>query len=610
MKIARKKSQEESITRLTLRLWSHLSGTRQRQFFMVLALMVLAALSEVISLGAIVPFLAVIVDPERVLKLPLAKWASQVLNINTSFGFILALMTFFCVAAVAAGIIRMTLLWANSRLAYACGSDLSFDIFEKTLHQPYRTHLNRNSSEVKSGLDYKVSYTVNVLLQVLNLISSSLLAIAIIATLILLNPLITLLAASFFLTIYLIYSWVMRKRLVMNSKIIALQSTQVVQCVEESLGGIREVLLGNLQNFYCNKYKKSDLLLRNAMGGNNFISQSPRYAMESIGMVLLIGLTYFLLVSGSPTTSLIPILGALALGAQRLLPCSQQCYAAWASILGSKAALREALEFLDQPSPKLFKNQSKQIIFKESICFQNVNFAYSSNTPLVLKNLSFEIPKGKSIAIVGETGGGKSTILDLIMGLLRQTSGEILIDGTAITDSVMESWRCQIAHVSQSIYLSDTTVAQNIAFGIPLENIDYTLLHEVIRRALLEDLIETLADGIEGTVGERGARLSGGQRQRIGIARALYRGAKILVLDEATSALDATTEKKLLPSLMGDTSNPVTVIMVAHRLSTVKNCDTIIELANGSIIAQGSYDELIKKSKSFFEMTKNTIGAT
>lgn len=495
MELANTRGAEETIGRLTLRLWLHLSQKRRRQFFLVLALMVLAALSEIVSLGAIVPFLSVIVAPEKVLSLPIAVWASKALDINTAFGFIVTLMGLFCFAAVTAGVIRMILLWANSRLAYACGSDLSFDIYEKTLHQPYCTHLNRNSSEVKSGLDYKVSYTVNVLLQLLNLISSSLLVIAIVITLVFLNPFITLIAAGFFGSIYFFYSWVMRKKLVLNSKIIAQQSTKVVQCVEESLGGIREVLLGGLQEFYCQKYKISDLELRGAMAANNFIGQSPRYAMESIGMVLLIGLSYLLIISGYPSSSLIPTLGALALGAQRLLPCSQQCYAAWASILGSKEALKETIEFLDQPSHRDVIQQSDYVEFNKSIAFKNVNFSYSPSGPLVLNNVSFEILKGMSVAIVGQTGGGKSTILDLIMGLLKKTSGEIFIDDLPMSESKMHAWQNKIAHVSQSIYLSDASIAQNIAFGVPPEDIDYSLMQDVINRAQLDEFVADLADG-------------------------------------------------------------------------------------------------------------------
>jgi ATP-binding cassette subfamily B protein len=353
-------------------------------------------------------------------------------------------------------------------------------------------------------------------------------------------------------------------------------------------------------------YRQADHVLRRAQGDNVFIAQSPRFAMEALGMVLIAALAYVLSHQAHGATTVLPVLGALALGAQRLLPALQQGYAAWASMAGSHASLAATIELLDQPLPvELLSPAPAPLPFRNAIRFRNVRFRYSSDGPWVLDGLDLTIPQGARIGLVGGTGSGKSTTLDLLMGLLVPTEGEVMVDGQVVTGSLARAWQRTIAHVPQSIYLADTTMAENIAFGVPRAEIDLERVRDAARQAQIADFIESRPEGYDAHVGERGVRLSGGQRQRIGIARALYKRASVLILDEATSALDNETERSVMQAIEGLQRN-LTILLIAHRLSTVRHCDTIAELEHGRIVAQAPYEKLLQCSQSFRRMAHAT----
>jgi len=298
------------------------------------------------------------------------------------------------------------------------------------------------------------------------------------------------------------------------------------------------------------------------------------------------------------------LLGALALGAQRMLPALQQIYGAWASIVGSRASLADALELLDQPLPaEVYQSAPAPLPFQDAIRFDAVRFRYNSDGPWVLDGLNLTIPKGARVGFVGSTGSGKSTTLDLLMGLLEPTHGQILVDGQPITGERQRAWQQTIAHVPQSIYLADTTLAENIAFGVPREAIDLDRVRQTARQAQIADFIESQPEGYHAFVGERGIRLSGGQRQRIGIARVLYKQASVLVFDEATSALDNATEQTVMDAIESF-SRDLTILLIAHRFTTVQRCDTIIQIEHGQLVAQGSYAQLLEHSSSFRRMAR------
>jgi ABC-type multidrug transport system fused ATPase/permease subunit len=386
--------------------------------------------------------------------------------------------------------------------------------------------------------------------------------------------------------------------LLINSQIYARESSQVIKSLQEGLGGIRDVLIDGSQTVYCQIYSSADQSLRRVQGNNQFISSSPRYAMEALGMILIATLAYSLAQQSDGIAKAIPILGGLALGAQRLLPVLQQIYSSWSAILAGQASLQDALELLDQPLPS-YANQPciQPLIFKHHISFKQLGFRYDLKMPYVLKQISLSIAKGSRVGFIGRTGSGKSTLLDIVMGLLQPTDGTIEIDGQIITSANQRNWQAHIAHVPQAIFLADSTIEENIAFGVPKDQINHLRVRQAAQQAQIADSIESWPDQYQTFVGERGIRLSGGQRQRIGIARALYKQADVIIFDEATSALDNETELAVMQAIEG-LSKDLTLLIIAHRLTTLKNCTHIVELSEGGIKRTGSYQDIIDARQS------------
>lgn len=593
-----------NLTDLFTRLWSHISSSRKKQFFYLLGLTVVSAFAEILSLGAVLPFIGILTNPDRVLHYPFVVALIDLAGTPSTNELKLFLTIAFVVAAMMAGVVRLLLLWVSTRLAFATSADLSIEAYRRTLYQPYSVHVSRNSSEVVSGITTKVNSVVfGVLLPLLTLISTVVLLFAITAAMIAINPFVASVAILGFGSTYAIITVLSRRRLLINGKRIAEEQVQVVKSLQEGLGGIRDVLLDGTQEVYSDIYRRADLPMRWAEGNNHFMALSPRYVMEAIGMALISILAYAFSLQVGGISAALPVLAVLAFGAQRLLPILQQAYGAWAYVASSQARLVDILELLEQPLVSAMLGPPPEPLkFEDSIKFTNISFRYADDYPLVLNDFNCVIKKGTRVGIVGSTGSGKSTTLDILMGLLLPSEGEVQVDELAITEKNIRAWQRNIAHVPQSIFLADATVAENIAFGVPFEAIDMDRVKNSARQAQIADFIEKSPGQYGAMVGERGVRLSGGQRQRIGIARALYKQAKVLVLDEATSSLDNTTEQSLMNALNLLDRN-LTVLLIAHRLTTVRKCDLIIELKDGKMVAQGTYDELLKKSSSFHQMT-------
>ncbi|NTW98445.1 MAG: ABC transporter ATP-binding protein [Geobacteraceae bacterium] len=578
---------------LLKRLWHHINPRRRGQFGMLLILMIVASFAEIISIGAVLPFLAVLTAPERIFELPIAQPFIKLLGLTSSSQLLLPLTILFGIAAIFSGAIRLFLLWASTRLSYATGADLSISIYRRTLYQPYSVHVSRNSSEIISGITNKTAVVIASLTNVLNFISSAIILLAILLTLVTIDPFIALAAFGGFGLLYGLIIQVTRKNLLANSKRISLESTKVIKSLQEGLGGIRDVLIDGSQAVYCQIYRNSDLPMRRAQGNNLFVSGSPRFALEALGMMLIAVLAYVLALQPDGIAKAIPVLGALALGAQRMLPILQQAYGAWSSIQGYHASLSDALVLLDQPLPDYVDQPAaKPLEFRQQIGLNNLSFRYTEQTPWVLQNIDLSIPKGSRIGFIGVTGSGKSTLLDIVMGLLEPTEGSLEIDDQKVTTENNRAWQAHIAHVPQAIYLADSTIEENIAFGVPKGKIDHSRVKQAAQQAQIADVIETWPKKYQTYVGERGIRLSGGQRQRIGIARALYKQADVIIFDEATSALDNETEQAVMHAIES-LGNDLTVLIIAHRLTTLKNCTQIVELADGGIKRIGTYDEIV-----------------
>jgi len=565
--------------------------------------MMVSAFAEVVSLGAVLPFIGILVAPDQVFSHPIAVDVTQAWGITSVDQLVLSLTGLFIAAALIAGAIRILLLWASTRLSFASGTDLGVEVYHRTLYQPYWVHAARNSSVVISGITNKINDVVfMVLFPLLTLITSTVLLLAVILALIAIDPMVASVAAVGFGVSYVLIGWISRRQVHRNSQRITYEQTQVVKALQEGLGGIRDVLLDGTQPFYRDIYRQADLPLRRAQGNTIFIGGSPRYVMEALGMVIIASLAYALSMQAGGIGTALPVLSALALGAQRLLPALQQAYSAWTSICGCYATLADTIELLDQPLPaELRQPAPASLLMQNAICFDAVRFRYTDEDPWVLDGLNLVIAKGTRVGFVGSTGCGKSTTLDLLMGLLIPTEGDLLVDGQSISGNRLRAWQRSIAHVPQSIYLADNTLAENIAFGVPPDAINMERVQQAARQAQISDFIESSPEGYQAYVGERGVRLSGGQRQRIGIARALYKRASVLVFDEATSALDNATEQSVMDAIEGLNSD-LTILLIAHRLTTVRRCDLIVELEHGRVVAQGTYEQLVESSSSFRRM--------
>ena len=583
----------------TKELLSYLTSKRKTQLSFIGILMIFGSFAEVASIGLVIPFLGALTTPEALYQSQFFSPIIDYFEINSPDQLLLPFTIFFIIAVISSGIIRGFLIYVTIRFSHDVGHDLGMNVYQRTLYQSYSYHANQNSSELINGVVLKVNTITGGVIQPLLVISSSILLMAgIVAALMFVDVVTSISAFCLFGLLYLVVIKLTHKQLRHNSGNVAHYSTQLIKSLQEGLGGIRDVLIDGSQDFFCKIYKDSDIPLRKALGDNTFIASSPRFIMEALGMTLIAILAYSLTLTSRGFEYVIPTLGALALGAQRLLPSMQQSYDAYSKLKGSQASLTDLLKILNQKLPSFVgQPPEEQMPFEKAIELQNLGFQYSIDTPMIFKNINLKITKGSTVGFIGETGCGKTTLLDIIMGLLYPTEGEILIDNKIIDESNRRPWQSNIAHVPQNVYLSDSSITDNIAFGISKDEIDYEKIKSVAKQAQISEIIESLKDGYETFVGEQGIKLSGGQRQRIGIARALYRDANVLIFDEATSSLDTVTEKFVMDSI-GSLGKNLTILIIAHRLTTLKQCDYVVEVVSKSKLVKKNPLEVIKNEKN------------
>jgi ATP-binding cassette subfamily B protein len=574
------------------RFYRHLAPRRRRQLGLLLGLMLMGAMAELVTLGAVVPFLAVLFGTDVAQQGGAAGFLDDIVPAGMiASGQAVYVVSFVLMGvALIASATSVLMYRAVYKYVFAVANDFGVDAYRKTLYQPYSYHLNQNSSDVIAVTNSVQILLFYVLLPFFEAFSAGFVAIFIVLALLLIDASSAMIAGSAFVVIYLIITRLVKPHLTHNSVEIAAAQTDRVKCVQEGLGDIRDILLDGTQEAYVAKFEAIETGLREAQATNLSLAVLPRFAVEGVGIAIIVGLALWLSQSSAGIVASLPVLGALALGAQRLLPLVQKVYAGWSRATGSRAVLLDVLVFLDQEIPPEYRaaRPATPLPFARDIRFDRLSFRYAAaDDAPVLDAIDMTVRKGERIGIVGKTGSGKSTLMDLMMGLIEPTEGAILIDGTALHRDNRRAWQAQIAHVPQSIFLSDGTIAENIALGRPREAIDMDRVRDCVERAQLTDLIAKLPDGFGAIVGERGVRLSGGQRQRIGIARALYKRASVLIFDEATSALDADTERDVLAAIAGLERDAYTMFFVAHQRSSMTLCDRIIQLGGGRILSGG-----------------------
>lgn len=563
-----------------------LSLKRRYQLAAVALLMIAGALAEVVTLGAVVPFLGLLASPEFIDK---AGWLAGGLDrLAAAMGGtrLQAASLVFGGVAVCAGVLRLLLTWGSNRLVFSIGADLGATVFSRVLHQPYAYHLERNSSETLAAVDKVDRLTSGALYAMMNMVVGLVMAASILVALLWVDVVVALVAGAIIGVLYVGLSAWSKRRLSANSMTIARGGVYRFQYLQEGLGAIRDVMLEHNQPVYVNQFSWVDRSIRAAQADNATLANAPKYVIESIAIVLVILLANWLVRGSGGVMDALPVLGALALGGQRMLPHVQTIYNGYASYKGTLASVQETLQLLalSMPppgqDPRPGADDGSQGI--ATIELRDVRFAYGPDQKAVLNGVNLRIDAGDRVGFVGVTGGGKSTLLDICMGLLLPTSGAVVVNGEPLTPATLPWWHKRIAHVPQAIFLVDKSIAENVALGVPPGNIDHAHLAQALEAAQLSEFIRQLPEGTRTRVGERGIQLSGGQRQRIGIARALYKKADVLVLDEATSALDGETETRVMDAIYQLNPNLI-ILMIAHRTSTLARCNAIYHLEKGLI---------------------------
>ena len=595
--IINSRKNSKNTIRLIFSIWEKLTKKRKKQFCLLILLMLISGFAELFSLAAVIPFLSVITDSETVWKIQFVRDLSNVFGIYQAQFLIIPLTIIFGLASALAAGIRLLNIWVNYKFAAAIGSDLSAKTYKLTLFQPYEIHIKRNSSKVITALSRQIDFTVYVLGFALQLITSSFIVFGLLLGLFLTNWQVALGAGFVIGGIYVIVIQKTKKLLLSNGRFIANSMQLQVKNLQEGLGGIRDVILDNSQNTFLNIYTNNDFARRSKEATNQYLQQFPKLILESISIIFIAVLGLILVSIIEDKSNVITILGTLALGAQRLLPASQQIYGSWVGIKSNAASVNDVLEMLNQKVLcEKFNKEDRLLQFSKEIQLKQINYSYDKK--LVLKDINLKIKKGEVLGIVGRTGSGKSTLVDLIMGLLKPKQGFIEVDGKKINyqsfSNELIGLRKKISHIPQNIFLKDSNVLENIAFGSEVKNIDFAKVKGAAKIARIHEFIIEELGGYNAYVGEKGIKLSGGQLQRIGIARALYKESEILVMDEATSSLDEYTEKQIIKSIYSLENRP-TIIMIAHRLSTLKNCDRIIHMSLGKIKDCGKPTEILPK---------------
>jgi len=591
-------------------LYSLLTKEQQIKLLRLQFLVVLMSFAEIASVAAIGPFMALVGDMNQLQGEGVLALAYQAAGLATPQQFLFWLGVVVLVVLALAACISMFTIWRLSMYGARVGGELSSRLFNHYMHQSWLFHAGGSSSQLTNRISQEAqritSNIINPLMQMnAKLVMASLMAVAIF----LYNPLVAFIALATFVTAYLVLYRTVRRKLNDNGAIITRSQQLRFKLMSEGFGGIKDVLLLGRQKVFVDRFAKASDEFAAAQGNNQVLSQVPRYAMELVAFASVIFLVLYLLVAHQGNLgTILPVLSIYALAGFKMLPAFQQVYSSVSNIRGNLAAfhtlrddLRASALAVPLQSNCAEPQQSSRPVGSASIELRDVVFTYPGKTDPALKRLSLKIPANSVVGLIGSSGSGKSTAIDLLLGLIMPESGTVLIDGEPLTSNNLRNWQSRVGFVSQSIFLADSSIRENIAFGLPSKDIDNTQVRRAATMAHLDELLQELPQGLDTLVGERGVQLSGGQRQRIGIARALYDDVDILVLDEATSALDGITEKLVMDAIH-DFSGKKTIIMIAHRLATVKQCDTIFLIDKGSVSDSGAFNELSQRNAIFKRM--------
>ncbi len=591
-----------------------LDEREKRRALLVLGVVVLAALTSALMVGSIMPFLATLADSERIREVDVFVWAYAAGGFSSDYGFLVALGLASLAAIVVANVMQMLRVYAVTKFATMRMHSLSIRLLRVYLKHPYAYFLDKNSGELGTQILAETQQVVQLFYRpAAEVIAATLTGGAIVALLVWINPLVAVVALVVAGGLYFASYYVSRKAVRKYGDIRAVANKGRYRIASEALAGVKDIKLLGREGNYVDVYATPSFEMARAETSAIFLGTLPQYMMQIVafgGMILLILLLLdpSALSNAQTMGDLLPLLGVFAFGGQKLIPELAKIYLGLTQ-LAYGAPVVDALHRDLAAEPDLPSLPARDIVplgLKRDLELRDVCYAYPNSEGVGLAGVSLRIRAGERIGIVGGSGAGKTTLADVIMGLLRVSGGEIIVDGTALTNHSFQAWQRSVGYVQQAIFLSDASISENIALGIPRDEIDQARVEKAARLARLDDFVRhDLPQGYESMVGDRGVRLSGGQKQRIGIARALYHDADLIVFDEATSALDNITERQVM-ELVDALPGNKTAILIAHRLSTLKNCDRLIVMERGRVVGVGTWDELLATNAHFRKLEAGT----
>jgi ABC-type multidrug transport system fused ATPase/permease subunit len=577
-----------------------LSPAARRELAWLCLLAAVAGLLETAGVASVMPFLAVLAQPDLATSDPRIAALLSALGVAGTSSSLAVLGALVLIALLVTNAIAAASALRMLRFANRQGHALAVRLLATYLRQPYTFHLHRHSAELQKNVLQEVNrITVGMLVPSVDMIARAFVVLFLLALLVFVDPALALVVAVVLGAVYLALFWLVRVALQAAGRQSVESGTLRSLHAQESLSGVKEIKLLGREAEFVGRFAGWSRRWADAQATSQALSMLPRYAVEAIafGFVLLVAI--YLIAAGGAIGQVLPMLGLYAFAGYRLMPALHQLFSDWAALRYGRAALAVVMDDLEiAASEEAEAGRPAPLAFRQDIALAGVSYRYPGKEDWALRDLTLRIAKNTSVALVGPTGCGKTTVIDLLLGLLEPQKGSLTVDGVAVDRTRLRAWQRLVGHVPQQIFLCDDTIARNIAFGIADAEIDQAALERAARLAKLHDFVAGLPGGYGALAGERGVRLSGGERQRIGIARALYHDPDVLVLDEATSALDSVTENALLEALQA-LAGKKTVVMVAHRLSTVRGCDSIYVMEHGEIVERGRYDELISVSQRF-----------
>ena len=586
-------------------IWELMTSRERKRFLIVLSIAILSALFDAIGVASIFPFLRVLSDPDILYQNGVFNDFFQQSGISDPTDFILLLGVGVFALIVLSMAVRALSTYVQVRFGLMRAYALSAKLLEGTLTLPYVLLISRHSAELGQAILSEVTTVVHkCILPAILLLANGATAFAIIMTLIIIEPAIALSAAGFLISIYVgVYLGLKGVLGRIGSQRLQANKDQY-RITQEATGGVKELKLLGLEKVFLARFQKPAHKLAQTQTQSLLISSMPRFALEGMlygGFILLI-----MTMSLHSTTGMvdaIPLLGLIGMAGSRLLPILQQIYNQATTLRFSEPGLQKlCYDFREVNMLACAPLTAPHLPLASTLQLQNTSFSYPDTKAATFENLSLTIPANTTVGLVGGTGAGKTTVVDLILGLLEPSAGQVLVDGNPLNRKNIRGWQRNIGYVPQHIFLSDSSISENIAFGQEKGDIDMAAVERAAKIANLHNFVtEELPEGYDTMVGERGVRLSGGQRQRIGIARALYHDPGVLILDEATSALDNVTERAVMEAVH-NIGHAKTIIMIAHRLSTVEKCDKIFVLEKGELVGEGTYDELVAGNDIFRKM--------